>query len=713
MFTEADASVDNDEINPSDFVSRSARKLALVCAGRHQVDAVAAVTNSHSDVRDDRLSASMSPLVVVFDIAPASNACVSTRHTKAAISNASSAVTNDQPDHTLGNLSGAQAALAVLLPKSGQTKCCLHEGGCNVTPSYNFPGCKGRIYCAAHRAEGMINMCKRPNPTGDHSSSRARRRKPDSGAESTGPADASESVLPLPIPFHRRVFITPGVCPRRSARSNSNAGEPEPAGTSNIEDVHPAAKVAATSDSTADILVTCSPLRGSGSCTAVVTADFRADHVESHDLFNISVASTFEHVSSADAHDADASNSNAHTALTEPTNTSQVQDAAAGVIAADADAERTPAPKSDSGIDTFDKSPPPSTIRGQKAVGISKSGKKRHYKICGHDGTCLATASFNYAGMRGIVCGAHRLQGMINVVSGSKCEFPKCSSIASFNFAEIRKSARCDLHALPGMLDAFRNKLEAPQSLLVPNSGSNHVSQKENRVKKIARTTSDVVSTGRRKRRRTHDDSIKACDKHHPALPSALTSDPIDDRTLDLANASGDSPLLPQAATQSSKKMAREKRICQHEAGCSLQPSFNYPGQTRSIFCSSHRMEGMVHRHKGKQRSATKRTLESNSSVSNHIDLDAPDNSSGASPADCIMIANASPSAAAAASGRRKRHQTSTLLPPSSKPSTAHVAHSSAASSSALVSSSPPRILFSQLSPSLFFVLSGSYRARR
>lgn len=70
---------------------------------------------------------------------------------------------------------------------------------------------------------------------------------------------------------------------------------------------------------------------------------------------------------------------------------------------------------------------------------------------------------------------------------------------------------------------------------------------------------------------------------------SAVTASTLhnDDRVSD-QSLSSDAPIASNRVTM--------KRSCQHESGCTVMPSFNFPGNhPQRLFCFTHRIDGMIH----------------------------------------------------------------------------------------------------------------------
>ena len=53
-------------------------------------------------------------------------------------------------------------------------------------------------------------------------------------------------------------------------------------------------------------------------------------------------------------------------------------------------------------------------------------------------------------------------------------------------------------------------------------------------------------------------------------------------------------PSLPELSVRIGPSCITGHKKCEHGNGCSVQPSFNYPGEMGGMFCGCHRMEGMV-----------------------------------------------------------------------------------------------------------------------
>jgi hypothetical protein len=58
---------------------------------------------------------------------------------------------------------------------------------------------------------------------------------------------------------------------------------------------------------------------------------------------------------------------------------------------------------------------------------------------------------------RGLYCGSHKLDGMINVLS-KKCLYEGCESISQFNLPIVKSPIFCSKHKLEGMIDVKRKK---------------------------------------------------------------------------------------------------------------------------------------------------------------------------------------------------------------------------------------------------------------
>jgi hypothetical protein len=195
---------------------------------------------------------------------------------------------------------------------------------------------------------------------------------------------------------------------------------------------------------------------------------------------------------------------------------------------------------------------------------------------------------------------------------------------------------------------------------LITSSDSDQISQNKDACKSNAHSTTDPSSGGRRKKRAsicenpemqafgTPQSSIRSAHAINPNGEHNQNGVPVTDK--------GDSSRLLGVSLNDS-------RICKHESGCRISASFNYPGQSGSMYCFTHRMEGMVHR---KHRSSAKRTLSESSSITNFIDvaklLAETGDSIGVSQEQdgCIMVAktNDSPSAGVASSSCRKKPRT-------------------------------------------------------
>ena len=74
--------------------------------------------------------------------------------------------------------------------------------------------------------------------------------------------------------------------------------------------------------------------------------------------------------------------------------------------------------------------------------------------ICNHDG-CNKRPYFNHQGKKvGIYCSAHKMEGMINVVSKT-CNHDGCNKIPKFNHQGKKVGIYCSAHKMEGMIDVM------------------------------------------------------------------------------------------------------------------------------------------------------------------------------------------------------------------------------------------------------------------
>jgi len=91
-----------------------------------------------------------------------------------------------------------------------------------------------------------------------------------------------------------------------------------------------------------------------------------------------------------------------------------------------------------------------------------------HFKMCFRDG-CKVIPNYNYEGeMKGIYCGTHRLEGMVDV-KHTRCISDGCKVQPYYNYEGKKKGLYCGAHRLEGMVDVKHNRCISDGCKVIPN----------------------------------------------------------------------------------------------------------------------------------------------------------------------------------------------------------------------------------------------------
>jgi len=187
---------------------------------------------------------------------------------------------------------------------------------------------------------------------------------------------------------------------------------------------------------------------------------------------------------------------------------------------------------------------------------------------CQYEQGCDLLASFNNPGSRHPkYCSKHKLEGMCNI-KGLRCEEPTCPKIPSFNMPGERRGRFCVEHKLEGMVDLKKKTCEFPEC------GK-------------AYPCFNFLGTRHGRFCATHrQHGMVNVKTKHCAEPGCHRQPHFNFR--------GEGARGKYCATHRLEGMVDlVHKKCQFE-GCHQHPSYNYEGMKTRIYCSQHKLAGMV-----------------------------------------------------------------------------------------------------------------------
>ena len=186
-------------------------------------------------------------------------------------------------------------------------------------------------------------------------------------------------------------------------------------------------------------------------------------------------------------------------------------------------------------------------------------------KFCIHEG-CNTRPTFNVSGdTKGLYCLAHKLQGMVDVVS-KFCIHEGCNKRPTFNVSGETKTLYCSAHKLEGMVDVV--------SKFCIHEGCN----KRPLFNVFGETTSLYCLA--------HKLQGMVDVEHKSCIHEGCNKRPN-------YNVSGEVKGLYCSAHKLQGMVDIMNKTCKSD-GCKIRPTYNNQGETRGLYCSAHKLQGMV-----------------------------------------------------------------------------------------------------------------------
>jgi hypothetical protein len=184
--------------------------------------------------------------------------------------------------------------------------------------------------------------------------------------------------------------------------------------------------------------------------------------------------------------------------------------------------------------------------------------------MCIHEG-CKTRSSFNKEGeTKGLYCGTHRKEGMIDV-KHDRCIHEDCKTRPNFNKEGETKGLYCGTHRKEGMIDVKHDRCIHEGCKTRPTFN------KEGETKGL------YCGTHRK------EGMIDV--KNNRCIHEGC-------RKIPAFNKEGERPMYCGTHRKEGMLDVKSKR-CIHE-GCIKIPTFNKEGETKGLYCGTHRKEGML-----------------------------------------------------------------------------------------------------------------------
>jgi hypothetical protein len=179
---------------------------------------------------------------------------------------------------------------------------------------------------------------------------------------------------------------------------------------------------------------------------------------------------------------------------------------------------------------------------------------------------CGIQPAFNNTGeTTGLYCGAHRVEGMVDVISAI-CSFENCFKTPIYNFEGKTKRLFCGEHKLPGMINIKNNRCEYPGCKTIPIYNI----EGSKKAKYCASHKSDDMINVIKKR------CIQTGCKNYAYFNNPFEKTPL------YCNCHRTSELIDVTH----KKCLYDK--------CNVIACFNVEGNRTGLYCSLHKQEGMI-----------------------------------------------------------------------------------------------------------------------
>lgn len=171
---------------------------------------------------------------------------------------------------------------------------------------------------------------------------------------------------------------------------------------------------------------------------------------------------------------------------------------------------------------------------------------KEEYKLVSRlcrEGNCNTRSTYNYPNeTKAMYCTSHKLDGMMDI-NNKKCNHEGCNTVPCYNYEGETKAIYCSLHKLEKMMNVKHRKCQHEGCNIIPCYNY------EGETKAIYCTTHKLN---------------------------------------DMTNV-----VSKKCQHEECYKLPNYNKKCQHE-GCNTQPNYNYKGETKAIYCSSHKLDGMM-----------------------------------------------------------------------------------------------------------------------
>ena len=185
--------------------------------------------------------------------------------------------------------------------------------------------------------------------------------------------------------------------------------------------------------------------------------------------------------------------------------------------------------------------------------------------MCFHKG-CKINPIFNYIGeKKGLYCFSHKLEEMINV-KDKKCYHENCKTQPTFNFEGKTERLYCSLHKLDGMINVKDKTCNQGNCKTQPTFNFE------------GETTSLYCFL--HKLDGMIDIKSKKCNQEGC-------------KTQPTFNFEGKTERLYCSLHKLDGMIDIKSKKCNQE-GCKTQPTFNFEGKTERLYCSLHKLDGMI-----------------------------------------------------------------------------------------------------------------------